>query len=582
LTYPDPFEQGGSPMRRWLPRTLAGKFLVLQLVVVALVLVVAAVVSARQSQAQFRTSAADRILGAAENLAANPAVRERIDAPSAASDLAPIVESARIQSGTSVVVIADADRIIIAATDPTLIGSELALPDPRAWDGRAWDGDLALAGNDLIAASTPVFTSPTGGAVDPSPVGLAFVGEEYPSAVTTLASDVPEVALLLGLASLAGLTGSFLLARRIKKQTRGLEPAEIATLTDQREALLHSIREGVVGGDPAGRVTIANDGARDLLDLPEDCVGRPVDGLGLEPDVADVLCGRAPGVDVIVVHRDRVLVANRRTARTPGREGRRGEDIGTVTTLRDRSDLIALQRQLGATRSVGETLRAQTHEFDNQLHIISGLAQLGEYEELREYLSTITARRARMDTTIRELIKDPAVAALLTAKSSLAAESRVELHLSPDSHCDRLDPELSTDVGTVLGNLVDNALDAVANSADATVTVEVVSDDSTVRVVVSDSGPGVPEDSSDLVFARGFSTKSSTVAGGRGVGLSLVRMICLRRGGWVGVRSGQDSIPAVGAVFTAVLGRAPVGGGERGARATTERGTAGTRERERA
>jgi sensor histidine kinase regulating citrate/malate metabolism len=108
LTYPDPFEQGGSPMRRWLPRTLAGKFLVLQLVVVALVLVVAAVVSARQSQAQFRTSAADRILGAAENLAANPAVRERIDAPSAASDLAPIVESARIQSGTSVVVIADA------------------------------------------------------------------------------------------------------------------------------------------------------------------------------------------------------------------------------------------------------------------------------------------------------------------------------------------------------------------------------------------------------------------------------------------------------------------------------------------
>jgi sensor histidine kinase regulating citrate/malate metabolism len=567
-------------MRRWLPRTLAGKFLVLQLVVVALVLIVAAVVSARQSQAQFRTSAADRILGAAESLAANPAVRQRIDAPTAAADLAPIVESTRIQSGTSVVVIADVGRTIIAATDPTLVGSELAIPDERAWDGRAWDGDLTLAGNDLIVASTPVFTSPTGGAVDPSLVGLAFVGEEYPSAVTTLASDVPEVALLLGLASLAGLTGSWLLARRIKKQTRGLEPAEIATLTDQREALLHSIREGVVGVDPAGRVTIANDGARDLLDLPGDCVGRPVDELGLEPDVADVLCGRAAGVDVVVLHRDRVLVANRRTARTPGREGRKGEDIGTVTTLRDRSDLIALQRQLGATRSVGETLRAQTHEFDNQLHIISGLAQLGEFDELREYLSTITARRARMDTTIGELIKDPAVASLLIAKASLAAESRVELQLSPESNCARLDTELSTDVGTVLGNLIDNALDAVANSVDAAVTVEIVSDESKVRIVVSDSGPGVPEGTSDLVFARGFSTKSSTVAGGRGVGLSLVRMICLRRGGWVGVHSGVDSVPAVGAVFTAVLGRVPVD--DRADPDGTTGTDTGARERERA
>ena len=371
-------------------------------------------------------------------------------------------------------------------------------------------------------------------------------------------SDVPEVAFLLGLASLAGLTGSFLLARRIKKQTRGLEPAEIATLTDQREALLHSIREGVVGVDPGGRITIANDGARDLLDLPENCVGRPVDDLGLENDVVDVLSGRAAGVDVVVLHRDRFLVANRRTARTAGREGpRSGQAIGTVTTLRDRSDLIALQRQLGATRSVGETLRAQTHEFDNQLHIISGLAQLGEYEELREYLSTITARRARVDSTIRELIKDPPVASLLIAKSSLAAESRVTLALSPDSRCARLGADLSTDVGTVLGNLVDNALDAVANSAEATVTVEIVSDAAQVRIVVADSGPGIPENADDLVFSRGFSTKSSTVAGGRGVGLSLVRMICLRRGGWVGVRSGPTAVPAVGAVFTAVLGRQP-------------------------
>ncbi len=540
-------------MRRWLPQTLAGKFLILQLVVVALVLVVAAVVSARQSQAQFRTSAADRILGAAESLAANPTVRDRVGAPTAAADLAPVLESVRIQSGTSVALVADPDRTIVAATDPTLVGTELTLPDTAAWDGRAWDGDLTLGGDELIVASTPVFTA--GGTGDPTAEGLAFVGESYPSAWSSLASDVPEVALLLGLASLAGVAGSFLLARRIKKQTRGLEPAEIATLTDQREALLHSIREGVVGVDPGGRITIANDGARALLDLTPDCVGRSVDELGLESDVADVLAGRAEGVDVVVVHRDRVLVANRRTARTAGREGpRTGRSIGTVTTLRDRSDLIALQRQLGATRSVSETLRAQTHEFDNQLHIISGLTQLGEYDELREYVSTLTAQRARVDSTIRDLIQDPAVASLLVAKSSLAAESRAHLQVSPETRCAKLDPELSTDVATVLGNLVDNALDAVRRSGDAVVTVEIVADSGVVRIVVSDTGPGVPAEAQDLVFARGFSTKSTDAVGGRGVGLALVRMICQRRGGWVGVRSGTD-VPGVGAVFTAVLGR---------------------------
>ena len=124
--------------------------------------------------------------------------------------------------------------------------------------------------------------------------------------------------------------------------------------------------------------------------------------------MVDVLLGRVAGTDVVVVHRDRALVANRRTARTSGSDGpRSGQPIGTVITLRDRSDLIAVQRQLGATRSATETLRAQTHEFDNQLHIISGLVQMGEYDEVREYVATLTRKRAEFDATITERIARP-------------------------------------------------------------------------------------------------------------------------------------------------------------------------------
>ncbi len=382
-------------------------------------------------------------------------------------------------------------------------------------------------------------------------VALALVGEQYPSTLDIVLSGVPELMLLLALAALAGVTGSWLLARRVKQQTHGLEPTEIASLADHREALLHSIREGVLGVGPDGVVTVANDGARELLDLPADCVGRDVTTLGLEPELLEVVLGHRNGVDLLVFHRDLVLVVNRRQVRT----GRNAAAVGAVTTLRDRSELLAVQRQLGATRNATDTLRAQTHEFDNQLHVISGLAQLGLHDELRDYVTGLTQRRSEVDLALTAHIEDPALAALLVAKGSLASESVIALQVSPSTRCPRLPLDLSTDVTAVVGNLVDNALDAVANVADAVVTVEIQADlgveNAAVRVTVSDTGPGVSPQAADRLFERGFTTKSEAVVGGRGVGLSLVRRICESRGGSVAVRSGD------GAVFVAVLPVSP-------------------------
>ena len=184
-----------------------------------------------------------------------------------------------------------------------------------------------------------------------------------------------------------------------------------------------------------------------------------------------------------------------------------------MTTLRDRSELIAVQRQLGATRNATDTLRAQTHEFDNQLHVISGLLQLQEYDEARDYVAGLTRRRAEVDSAVTARIEDPPLAALMVAKSSLAAESRVELEISPATRCPRLPSELSTDVATVVGNLVDNALDAVANLAHASIKVEVTADDTDVHVTVSDSGPGVSPDAANTDLRSGIQHQ---IRGGRG------------------------------------------------------------------
>jgi two-component system CitB family sensor kinase len=231
---------------------------------------------------------------------------------------------------------------------------------------------------------------------------------------------------------------------------------------------------------------------------------------------------------------------NRRAASTGG------ENIGTVTTMRDSTELASMQSQLSSHKSVTDTLRAQTHEFANQLHTISGLVQLGEYDAVRDLVGTLTRRRAEISDAVTRRVADPAVAALLIAKSSLAAESGVALVLDDDSHLAALDPALATDVITVLGNLLDNAVDVSEGSERGVVTVAIdgAADTGALTISVADSGPGVPEHLRESIFARGVTSKPD-VPGGRGIGLALVRLVSAQLGGTVEVSDG----PRGGAVF---------------------------------
>jgi two-component system CitB family sensor kinase len=226
---------------------------------------------------------------------------------------------------------------------------------------------------------------------------------------------------------------------------------------------------------------------------------------------------------------------------------RRSSDLGTVATLRDRTELLSMQSELSARESITTTLRAQTHEFSNQLHTISGLLQLEEYDEAARVIGALTRRRAEISDAVTARVDDPAGAAMLIAMVSLATVRGVDLRLADGARLSRLDPDLSADVGTVLGNLVDNAVDATVGAGGDHVDVNLALDDGSVVVQVADSGPGVPSDAE--VFRRGWSTKPSD-ASGRGVGLALVQLVCERRGGSVSYRNNDD-----GAVFTARLPR---------------------------
>jgi sensor histidine kinase regulating citrate/malate metabolism len=215
--------------------------------------------------------------------------------------------------------------------------------------------------------------------------------------------------------------------------------------------------------------------------------------------------------------------------------------------MRDSTELAALQAQLSSHRSVTDTLRAQTHEFANQLHTISGLTQLGEFDAVRDLVGTLTRRRAEINDAVTQHISDPAVAALLIAKTSLAAESGVTLTLTGDSHLSALDPALATDVITLLGNLVDNAVDVSVGSTAAQVRIH-IDDAHGLLLTVADSGPGVPQHLRESIFSRGVTSKPD-VPGGRGIGLALVRLVTAQHGGTVEISDGTGG----GAVFTVRL-----------------------------
>ena len=520
--------------------SLAGQLLALQVVIICVVLVGVAAVTVAQSTQRASDYESRRAEEVAENLAASPAVRATLEGESRGASDAAVryfrnqAESARKNSGSQSVVLGTADGTVLASADPDELGARMDMGESTVLDGRGWTGVRERPSGRVAVAMAPIL-SDTG-----STVGFVAVRRTQPSALDGLRDAAPNLLTYLGVASLIGIGGSLLVARRVKRQTLGLEPVEITGLVEHRDAMLHGIREGVVALDTRGRVTLVNDEAIRLLRIPGDAIGRTLDDLGVGEELLDALVSGDVERDRAVGSHGRVLVVNRLPLTS------RGRPIGSVTTLRDRTELLELRRELDLTRHVTDTLRAQAHEFDNRLHTIAGLIELGEAEEAVRFVHRVTSSRSEFSAAVTSVVRDPSVAALLIAKASQAAELGVDLQIAADSSLPALPEDLSGDVTTIVGNLVDNALEAAASAPQRWVEVGLGLVDSEVDVVVRDSGPGVPPGMEKEVFRRGVSTKEPGT-GERGIGLSLVHLLCTRRGGDVTAASAE------GSVFTARL-----------------------------
>jgi sensor histidine kinase regulating citrate/malate metabolism len=560
---------------RWFGRlTLTGQLLAVQMLILVGVLVAVGLVSLSQSEATFTRTEGRRVSAIAEQLASTPIVRTEMAPHGVLTVLPTLVQSIVTQYNVTSMSVADADEMVRVSSDPTLERAPLPVGSPAVANGASWTGVMELGGERMLVAQSPLLSVPDPSVKGPqlpvgTQLGTVMIAEHMPSALDRLQGASAYLPTYLGIALVVGGLGSWLLARRIKRQTLGLEPAEITGLAESREAMLFGLAEGVVALDTNERITLVNNVAQRLLDLPEHVVGMRLDDLPIGPRLRDVLrgvpdadasgTGTGTGIgtdnaadagrdavaprDQVVLRRGRVLVMNRMEVSKDGRP------LGSVTTLRDRTELADLERELGSFRSTTELLRAQAHEFANQLHTISGLIQLGEYEEVVGFVDSVSEHRAELDVAVSRRVRDTAIAALLMAKAAQATERRVELRVSEETSLGRLAQRDSADVSAVVGNLVDNAIDAAATAAgpDRWVELTIRQDASAVEVSVVDSGPGVAPEVVTEVFTHGFTTKAAQ-AGERGIGLALTRLICQRRGGEVDVENTPD-----GARFVARL-----------------------------
>ncbi|WP_189832493.1 sensor histidine kinase [Streptomyces zaomyceticus] len=441
-------------------------------------------------------------------------------------------ERIRTSTGAEYIVVMDTRGVRWSHPDPAQIGRRVST-DPTD----------VLAGREVMEIDSGTLGRSARGKMplrdaDGRIVGAVSVGIEYDSVRDRLLAAIPGLLAYAGGALAAGALAAYLISRRLQRQTHDLAFSDISALLAEREAMLHGIREGVVALDRNGSVRLMNDEAQRLLGVGPEAAGRPLDEVLGEGRTADVLAGRVTGDDLVTVRGHRVLIANRMPT----------DDGGAVATLRDRTELERLGRELDSTRGLIDALRAQDHEHANRMHTLLGLLELEMHEEAVEFVTEVVGVHRATAEQVTEKVHDPLLAALLVGKATVAAERGVSLRITPDSLLpDRLvDPR---ELVTVVGNLVDNALDAAAGTPGARIDVSLRAEGRTAVLRVTDSGPGVPEEHRELIFAEGWSTKALPSHGKRGLGLALVRRLAERRGGTARVAGGPDG----GAEFTAVL-----------------------------
>lgn len=470
----------------------------------------------------YKSQIGSKALNLAISVASIPELRQAFDDPAPSLAIQPLVEEIRRQTDAEFIVVGNREGIRYSHPIPSRIGQPMVGGD----NGPVFEGQsiISEATGTLglsLRGKTPIYGE-RGDIIGVVSVGFLIedINQEayrFRSAIIAVAS----VALLMGVAGAAGIAGN------IKRSIMGLEPEDIGRLYQEKEAVLESIHEGILAVDHKGVITMVNQNALSLLgtELQTGLIGRPVLDVLPYSTLPDVIRTGIAEFDKEAVVGDNVVVVNRLPVKN-----RDGKVIGAVASFRNKSELYLLTQQLSQLKQYADGLRAQTHEYSNKLYTISGLIQLESYQEAIEFITRETNSHSDLLRFIVKEIPDPIIGGLLLGKINRAHELKITLVIDEESSFRDVPPSADRNLlVTVLGNLLDNAMEAALNNRqERFVTVFLTDLGRDLIVEVEDNGPGIPPEWMDKIYIAGFSTKDGEK---RGYGLSLVKRAVDQLGG---------------------------------------------------
>jgi len=476
-------------------------------------------------------------LNIASLTAARIDARHAYRAPDPPAELKRIADQVRRKTNCAFVVFIDMHGYRYTHPNSDLVGKKFTGGDEnRALQGETYSSIATGTSGPSIRAFAPVYD------FDEQQVGAVAVGFSQPE-ISMYMSKVYQIFYkAIPISIFLVILLSFIFSNHIKNLMFGLEPIEIATLLKERETMLQSVKEGIIAIDRNNRITVINQAAKNIFPPDIDFIGQPVEQVIPTTRLPETIkTGIAEYDDLQILNNNTIL-----TNRIPLVIGK--EVVGAIATFRPLTEVNRLAEELTGVKKIVAALRARTHEFQNKLHVISGLIQLESYEEAIKYITSISNKEQSYIGFLTENINNTTTSAFLIGKASEAEEKQINFEVEDNSKLYYL-PEFFDDNSmiVILGNLIDNAFEALEGleRKRKKVLVSIQQDEDHIMIQVKDWGNGIPTEIRDHIFQEGFSTKGKP---GRGLGLMNVKKRVDAYGGRIDFVSNQN-----GTVFTVVL-----------------------------
>lgn len=413
--------------------------------------------------------------------------------------------------GIDIITIADMNGIRYAHPNPKRIGQPFVggdevrvINESIAYISEA-EGTLGLS----IRAFEPIF-------YEGEQIGFVMVGVLYEDIKEFKVHALFTIFGFTFFGILLGTIGALLIAKRIRDSLLDLEPDEIAYLYRENRAMLKSLREGIIAIDAEGKVTLVNDNAINILHIKNpNIIGKYVLDVFPTSRLLEVLKTGKSEYNKEQIINNTVILTNR----VPIKDG--DEIIGVIASFNDSTEIKRLAEEITGVRQVIHALRANTHEFMNKLHVILGLIELNELDEVKKYIKNVTRNQEQIRFFLMKKIKNPTISAIILGKLNRTKELKINMELDKNSYLEKYYVNIQNEtLVTIIGNLLDNSMDAIERKGDGgKISLRIEDVDGNIEIEVIDSGTGIKKENIEKIFKRGFTTKKEE----GGIGLFLVK-----------------------------------------------------------